>query len=260
MRRSASPHIARFRPAYRSARAPSCRGAACQQRHFAKRSVALARAPSLTDRANRTDRTKPEKPPNCTLAKRTQERGTYLWPLGLIRLLAARLKIRLYFSCCLQRGSFRARCSCIYSPPPKRLLQQKAVCSAQPEAKAVCPPNEPGEQIHYRFRDCSRQLRSAVWFAVAQPALHSPQTKPTSANEANGKIVTKTMFEHERHDAGGTNPRGQPSLRFSAKRTRGHASHYFSQTNPGGSAVSILAKPWDRHDPRNPLLPGPCAE
>jgi hypothetical protein len=28
-----------------------------------------------------------------------------------------------------------------------------------------------------------------------------PQTKPTSANEANGKTIVKTMFEHEQHNA-----------------------------------------------------------
>jgi hypothetical protein len=37
-----------------------------------------------------------------------------------------------------------------------------------------------------------------------------PQTNPTSANEANGEIIVKTMFEHEQHDAwllGRTSPR-----------------------------------------------------
>jgi hypothetical protein len=29
---------------------------------------------------------------------------------------------------------------------------------------------------------------------------HFPQTKPTSANEANGKTIVKTVFEHEQHN------------------------------------------------------------
>jgi hypothetical protein len=38
-----------------------------------------------------------------------------LLPLGLIRLLALRLKILLYFSCCLREAYFCARCGCAYS-------------------------------------------------------------------------------------------------------------------------------------------------
>jgi hypothetical protein len=39
-----------------------------------------------------------------------------------------------------------------------------------------------------------------------QPFLTFPQTKPTSANEANGETLMKTMFEHEQHHAWPTDP------------------------------------------------------
>jgi hypothetical protein len=39
-----------------------------------------------------------------------------------------------------------------------------------------------------------------------QPFLTFPQTKPTSANEANGETLMKTMFEHEQHHAWPTEP------------------------------------------------------
>ena len=62
-----------------------------------------------------------------------------------------------------------------------------------------------------------------------------PQTKPTSTNEANGKTIVKTMFEHEQHNAW-PNESDLSAIARSilAKRTQGGASsgRYFCQTNP----------------------------
>src|ERR1700731_2482030 len=38
-----------------------------------------------------------------------------------------------------------------------------------------------------------------------------PQTKPTSSNEANGKTIVKTMFEHEQHNAWPNEPDRSPT-------------------------------------------------
>jgi hypothetical protein len=60
-----------------------------------------------------------------------------------------------------------------------------------------------------------------------------PQTKPTSANEANGKTIVKTMFEHEQHNAWPNEPdRSATEESILAKRTQGGASsgRYFGQT------------------------------
>jgi hypothetical protein len=62
-----------------------------------------------------------------------------------------------------------------------------------------------------------------------------PQTNPTSANEANGEIIVKTMFEHEQHDAGLFGRRA-PILRRGvlAKRTRPIGPSPVGRPRPNG--------------------------
>jgi hypothetical protein len=76
-----------------------------------------------------------------------------------------------------------------------------------------------------------------------------PQTKPTSANEANREIIVKTMFEHEQHESwllgrtnrrywaghfGQTNPRSRPRQLFRQSEPKRPISQRFSQTNLRG--------------------------
>jgi hypothetical protein len=90
-----------------------------------------------------------------------------------------------------------------------------------------------------------------------------PQTKPTSANEANGEIIVKTMFEHEQHDAwllGRTKTRdtaqgtlATPSPRhlFWPNEPERQTILLFRRTNPRGRSASNFSQTnlcrWVRH-------------
>jgi hypothetical protein len=93
---------------------------------------------------------------------------------------------------------------------------------------------------------------NALGYASAkrtQRTMIFPQTKPTSANEANREIIVKTMFEHEQHESwllgrtnrrywaghfGQTNPRSRPRQLFRQSEPKRPISQRFSQTNLRG--------------------------
>jgi hypothetical protein len=109
-------------------------------------------------------------------------------------------------------------------------------------------PNEPDGLIHRQVAD----RPNALGYASAkrtQRTMIFPQTKPTSANEANREIIVKTMFEHEQHESwllgrtnrrywaghfGQTNPRSRPRQLFRQSEPKRPISQRFSQTNLRG--------------------------
>ena len=98
---------------------------------------------------------------------------------------------------------------------------------------------------------CRRSCATGDWLGSGvQSSLTFPQTKPTSANEANGKTIVKTVFGHERHDAWPNEPDLSAIARsILAKRTQGGASsgRYLCQTNPRRCVArgSGIARLWN---------------
>ncbi len=109
-------------------------------------------------------------------------------------------------------------------------------------ARAIWP-DEPYGQIHRQLADDPTARLGYASAKRTQGTMIFPQTKPTSANEANLKNLMKTMFEHEQHDS---LVLGRANLRCCASnlagRTRRAPQGIFGQTNPRSRPSCFLAE------------------
>jgi hypothetical protein len=150
-----------------------------------------------------------------------QTNPSEIWPgrLGALdRSLASRLKNSLYFSCCLQGGLFSYPLqlhACARSQkagPSKSGRFWRNEPDGHPNRTQMQTwPNEPtrfgGGQRAGRTslgRDSARMVISAIIEGLRHNDFrHFPQTKPISANEANGEKPKETTFQDEQHAPGG---------------------------------------------------------
>lgn len=161
----------------------------------------------------------PERPPRRRVGRNVRfgrtnpeprhARRLYLLPLGSIRVLAFRLKILLYFSCCLQGGLF-LRSLRLY-----RLSAFERTAPSQSRRSERIP---------------RRAHATAGLFWPAEPKGHPIR-----------HLAKRTQGAPSR-DFGQTNPSGRP-IRIFAKRTRRATEPLvFLQTNPRCSPVQVWAK------------------
>jgi hypothetical protein len=186
----------------------------------------------------------PERPPTsdwaemADWAERTQRprhaRSQSLLPFGSIRILAFRLKILPYFSCCLQGAYFCARYGCTGSQPSKGPLRRKAVGRKESRGAELTrqpgcfgPPNPRVTQATIWPNEPKEAARSAFGQTIPRGSPVTPVAKQTQGAPS--------------HDFGQTNPSCRP-VRVFAKRTRGAAEPVFPQTNPRCSPVLVWAK------------------
>jgi hypothetical protein len=109
----------------------------------------------------------PERPPRCRVGRNVRlgrtnpeprprhARFLYLLPLGLIRLLALRLKILLYFSCCLQGGLFlRSLRLCLFAVLKDQSVAKPVDWNRSRGSAPTLPlfwPNEPKDAAESAF-------------------------------------------------------------------------------------------------------------
>jgi hypothetical protein len=157
----------------------------------------------------------PQRPPRCRVGRNVRlgrtnpeprlrhARCLYLVPLGLIRLLALRLKILLYFSCCLQGGLFlRSLRLCLF-----------AVLKDQSVAKPV------------RWK---RSRGSAPTLPPGCFSRTNPRTQPS-------QHLAKRTQGVPSHDFGRTNPSGQSSPCAFAERTQVAAPLLWAKRTQGAA-------------------------
>jgi len=157
----------------------------------------------------------PERPPTsdwaemADWAERTQRprhaRSQSLLPLGSIRLLAFRLKILLYFSCCLQGRLFlRSLRLCPLSAFERTNPSQKPPVGKNPRREAHATaglswPNEPKETA-----------RSAFGQTIPRSSAVTPVAKQTQAADQSASSPTEPDEQPSRSCFRQMNPRCSP--------------------------------------------------